>query len=235
MAGGRLPNPTSEAFCRSPVRFRPRSETISSAPWRNISPRHWPPTAFSSESSSAARWNASRRWRSSRAVESDDFEFELAGSASAQIALGKPILCRAGAQRRFPSDQALKRLHADAFAGVPLTASEGAAPDRRAHGSLPEDGPQPQRRQIDPGNLRAASRRRTRAEAGARTPSRERTAIPRVCLAELRRHVAHRIRAADLHRSYPRSSSSSRSTGTAILRSATMPWPGSSVSRRPAS
>ena len=61
-------------------------------------------------------------------VESDDFEFELAGSAAAEIALGKAILCRAGAQRRFPSDKALKRLRADAFAGVPLIASEGAAP-----------------------------------------------------------------------------------------------------------
>ena len=61
-------------------------------------------------------------------VEPDDFEFELAGSAAAEIALGKAILCRAGAQRRFPSDKALKRLRADALAGVPLIASEGAAP-----------------------------------------------------------------------------------------------------------
>ena len=58
----------------------------------------------------------------------DDFEFELAGSAAAQIALGKPILCRDDAQRRFPSDTALKKLGAHSFAGVPLIPSEGAAP-----------------------------------------------------------------------------------------------------------
>ena len=104
---------------------------------------------------------------------------------SAEIALGKAILCRAGAQRRFPSDKALKRLRADAFAGIPADRFRRCGSGRGPHGSLPEDGPQPQRRQIDPGNLRAASRRRTRAEAGARTPSRERTAIPRLCLAEL--------------------------------------------------
>jgi PAS domain-containing protein len=61
-------------------------------------------------------------------AEPDDFEFELAGSAAAEIALGKAILCRTDARRRFPSDKALKRLRADAFAGVPLIASEGAAP-----------------------------------------------------------------------------------------------------------
>jgi PAS domain S-box-containing protein len=60
--------------------------------------------------------------------ESDDFEFELAGSAAAQIALGKPVLCRDDAQRRCPADTALKELHAHAFAGVPLIPSEGAAP-----------------------------------------------------------------------------------------------------------
>ena len=57
--------------------------------------------------------------------ESLSVEYPLADSASAQIALGKPVLCRAEAQRRFPSDQALARLHAEAFAGVPLTTSEG--------------------------------------------------------------------------------------------------------------
>src|SRR5260370_10664091 len=58
--------------------------------------------------------------------ESVSVEYALAGSASAQIALGKPVLCRAEAQRRFPSDQALAHLYAEAFAGVPLTTSEGA-------------------------------------------------------------------------------------------------------------
>jgi hypothetical protein len=42
-------------------------------------------------------------------AEPDDFEFELAGSAAAEIALGKAILCRTDARRRFPSDKALSR------------------------------------------------------------------------------------------------------------------------------
>jgi PAS domain S-box-containing protein len=54
-------------------------------------------------------------------------EYPLADSAAAQIALGKAVLCRAEAQHRFPGDQALERLHAEAFAGVPLTTSEGTA------------------------------------------------------------------------------------------------------------
>jgi two-component system cell cycle sensor histidine kinase/response regulator CckA len=48
------------------------------------------------------------------------FEFELAGSASALIALGKPCLCRAHAQERYPDDPVFRNLGAEACAGVPL-------------------------------------------------------------------------------------------------------------------
>jgi two-component system, cell cycle sensor histidine kinase and response regulator CckA len=54
---------------------------------------------------------------------SEDFEYTMAGSASAQVALGKPVLFRSNAQSRFPSDAALIRFGAQAFAGVPLTSS----------------------------------------------------------------------------------------------------------------
>jgi two-component system, cell cycle sensor histidine kinase and response regulator CckA len=57
--------------------------------------------------------------------ESEDFEYSLAGSASAQIALGNPVLFRSNAQTRFPSDEALAHFHAQAFAGIPLATSEG--------------------------------------------------------------------------------------------------------------
>src|SRR5260370_21528427 len=50
----------------------------------------------------------------------DGFEHELAGSASAQVALGKPCLCRAHAQGRFPDDPLLARLGAEACAAIPL-------------------------------------------------------------------------------------------------------------------
>jgi two-component system cell cycle sensor histidine kinase/response regulator CckA len=55
------------------------------------------------------------------------FEHELAGSACAQIALGKPCLCRAHAQGRFPDDPLLARLGAVACAGIPLMNSGGYA------------------------------------------------------------------------------------------------------------
>ena len=57
--------------------------------------------------------------------EPDSFQFELAGSAAVQIALGKPCACRAGALVRFPGDSMLSRLGAEAFIGVPLRNSDG--------------------------------------------------------------------------------------------------------------
>jgi PAS domain S-box-containing protein len=55
----------------------------------------------------------------------DALEHELAGSASAQVALGKPCLCRAHARSRYPDDPLLARLGAQACAGIPLLNSGG--------------------------------------------------------------------------------------------------------------
>ena len=52
-------------------------------------------------------------------------EHQLAGSASAQVALGKPCLCRANARDRFPDDPLLAKLSAEACAGIPLLNSGG--------------------------------------------------------------------------------------------------------------
>src|SRR5215470_2816607 len=48
------------------------------------------------------------------------FEYELAGSASAVVALGKPCASRSKAQTRFPSDNLLPMVDAQAFIAVPL-------------------------------------------------------------------------------------------------------------------
>ncbi len=52
-------------------------------------------------------------------------EHQLAGSASAQVALGKPCLCRMHARDRFPDDPLLAKLGAEACAGIPLLNSGG--------------------------------------------------------------------------------------------------------------
>ena len=57
----------------------------------------------------------------------DSFEYELAGSASAQAALGKPCICRAHAQKRFPADPMFPKWNAQACVGVPLLNSSGLA------------------------------------------------------------------------------------------------------------
>src|SRR5260370_4302925 len=47
--------------------------------------------------------------------------FDLAGSACSRIAgTGGPFVCRKNARNRFPSDQLLSRLHAEACIAVPL-------------------------------------------------------------------------------------------------------------------
>jgi len=51
-----------------------------------------------------------------------NFEYELAGSATAQIALGKPCQWRSQAKNRFPSDTLLSTIGAEACVGVPLSA-----------------------------------------------------------------------------------------------------------------
>ena len=59
------------------------------------------------------------------------FEYPLAGSAAAEIALDKPCLCRSGVQKRFPADEILPKLNAEALVGVPLFNAE-----RQALGAL---------------------------------------------------------------------------------------------------
>jgi two-component system, cell cycle sensor histidine kinase and response regulator CckA len=54
------------------------------------------------------------------------FEYALAGSASVPAALGKPCLCRAHAQERFPDDPVFPKLGAEACVGVPLLNSGGS-------------------------------------------------------------------------------------------------------------
>jgi hypothetical protein len=48
------------------------------------------------------------------------FEYELAGSAAAVVATGRPCACRSMAQSRFPTDSLLPIIEAEALVGVPL-------------------------------------------------------------------------------------------------------------------
>uniref|UniRef100_Q023I0 histidine kinase n=1 Tax=Solibacter usitatus (strain Ellin6076) TaxID=234267 RepID=Q023I0_SOLUE len=57
--------------------------------------------------------------------DSEHIECPLEGTASAQIATGKAVLCRSVAQHRFPADRALATLKAQAFVGIPLMTSAG--------------------------------------------------------------------------------------------------------------
>ena len=50
------------------------------------------------------------------------FEFELAGSALAQIVLGRPCHWRSRVRSRFPTDALFRETHAEAFVAVPLQA-----------------------------------------------------------------------------------------------------------------
>jgi PAS domain S-box-containing protein len=55
------------------------------------------------------------------------FEYELAGSAVAQAVLGKPCICRAQAQKRFPTDPMFPQWNARAYVAIPLMNSSGRA------------------------------------------------------------------------------------------------------------
>jgi PAS domain S-box-containing protein len=59
--------------------------------------------------------------------ESDSFEYELAGSATAQTAMGKPCICPSHVQKHFPEDPVLPKWHAQACVGIPLMSSGGLA------------------------------------------------------------------------------------------------------------
>jgi two-component system, cell cycle sensor histidine kinase and response regulator CckA len=54
-----------------------------------------------------------------------EFDFALAGSATAGVVLGKPCLCRSNAQTRFPSDSLVEAVRAHACIGVPLADRAG--------------------------------------------------------------------------------------------------------------
>ena len=59
--------------------------------------------------------------------EQGSLAFDLAGSACSIIAVtGKPYICRRNARNRFPSDQMLRRVHAEACIAVPLPNSAGS-------------------------------------------------------------------------------------------------------------
>jgi two-component system, cell cycle sensor histidine kinase and response regulator CckA len=49
------------------------------------------------------------------------FNFPLAGSATAGVALGNVVRCRSNGQERFPSDDLLQSVRAQAYIAVPLT------------------------------------------------------------------------------------------------------------------
>jgi PAS domain S-box-containing protein len=55
------------------------------------------------------------------------FEYPLAGTACAQLILGKPCLWRSDAQTRFPEDRLLAEVGAQACIGVPLVDSNGVS------------------------------------------------------------------------------------------------------------
>ena len=50
-----------------------------------------------------------------------EFDYRLAGSATAGVVLGKVTQCRSNAQARFPSDDLLHSVRAEAYIAVPLT------------------------------------------------------------------------------------------------------------------
>ena len=52
------------------------------------------------------------------------FEYPLAGSASADVAIGNPCVCPSDAQDLFPSDPFLRELGAQAYVGLPLNDSK---------------------------------------------------------------------------------------------------------------
>src|SRR5437868_14188952 len=106
MAGGRLPNPKKRNVLEV---ARQVSATIGTDFFRAMA-KHLAP-ALEADCVFVGEFTGGRVQRvKTLAVfaggrESDNFEFELADTASAKIAWGKAVLCRAGAQRRFASDR----------------------------------------------------------------------------------------------------------------------------------
>jgi hypothetical protein len=57
----------------------------------------------------------------------EGFEFPLAGSPDAEVALGNPCIYARGVREMFPGDRLLHDLEAEAFVAVPLNDAEGLA------------------------------------------------------------------------------------------------------------
>jgi signal transduction histidine kinase len=57
----------------------------------------------------------------------ETFEFPIAGSPDAEVALSRPYICSTGAREKFPADERLRDLEAEAWVGIPLNNSEGQA------------------------------------------------------------------------------------------------------------
>jgi signal transduction histidine kinase len=55
------------------------------------------------------------------------FEFPMAGSPDAEVALSHPYVCSRGVREMFPADHRLHGLEAEAWVGVPLNDAEGRA------------------------------------------------------------------------------------------------------------
>ncbi len=56
----------------------------------------------------------------------DHLNCDLPGTAAEEVSLGKSVFFKAGVRQHLPDDPVLDRLHAEGFAGVPLTNREGA-------------------------------------------------------------------------------------------------------------
>jgi signal transduction histidine kinase len=57
----------------------------------------------------------------------ETFEFPMAGSPDAEVALRRPYMCSRGVREKFPADDRLRDLEAEAWVGIPLNNSEGQA------------------------------------------------------------------------------------------------------------
>src|SRR5260370_13441578 len=57
----------------------------------------------------------------------ETFEFPMAGSPDAEVALCHPYMCSSGAREMFPADRWLRDVEAEAWVGVPLNNDEGQA------------------------------------------------------------------------------------------------------------
>jgi signal transduction histidine kinase len=55
----------------------------------------------------------------------ETFEFPIAGSPDAEVALRQPYMCLRGVREMFPADRLLRDLEAEAWVGVPLNNAEG--------------------------------------------------------------------------------------------------------------